>query len=211
VYVVLGLIAGISHLVFSDAPVIGSSGAINGIVGMYLVFFPENSISCFFLLLFRPITFSVSGYWMILLWFAFDIWGAVSGGQGVAYVAHIGGFMSGCAIAVLMLKKGWVVMQRDEKSLLQMLGARRKTAPDGRPGSPTASEQRWERARDETAKPLPAVEEPAKPPPDPYIRFACRCGQRIKVPRAKAGQIGRCPKCRTPIRIPGTLSGGSAD
>ncbi len=48
VYVGLGLIAATSHLIFSDGRAVGASGAINGIVGMYLVFFPENSMSCFF-------------------------------------------------------------------------------------------------------------------------------------------------------------------
>ncbi len=210
VYVGLGMIAGISHLIFSDRPVIGASGAINGIIGMYLVFFPENSISCFFLWLPRPIMFSVSGYWMILLWFAFDLWGAVGGGQGVAYVAHVGGFMGGLGLAILMLKRGWVVMQRDEKSLLQMLGARRKTAPGVSPSSTAPSRPRLDQAQDETAKRLPKPEVSAKPQ-DPYIHFNCRCGQRIKVPRAKAGQVGRCPQCRTPIRIPGTPSGRSSD
>lgn len=146
VYVGLGLIAAVSHLIFVGGPMIGASGAINGIVGMYLVFFPENSISCFFLLLFHPITFSVSGYWIILLWFAFDIWGAVSGGQGVAYFAHIGGFVVGFGLAVLMLKLKWVEMERDEKSLLQMLGLDKKPAEIEQRGDFAPWQQRWERA-----------------------------------------------------------------
>jgi len=121
-YLGLGLLAGISHLIFVGGPAVGASGAINGIVGMYLVFFPENSISCFFFLFFRPVTFSISGYWMILLWFVFDVWGAVGGGECVAYFAHIGGFVAGFGLAVLMLSTKWVVMERGEKSLLQMLG-----------------------------------------------------------------------------------------
>jgi len=200
VYVGLGIIVAISHLIFSGGPALGASAAINGIIGMYLVFFPENSISCFFWLLYRPITFSVSGYWMILLWFAFDIWGALRGAQGVGYVAHVEGFMAGFGLAILMLKRGWVVMQRDEKSLLQMLWPRRETAADVSPSSTAPSRPRLEQA----------PEEPAKLQ-DPYIRFHCRCGQRIKVPRARAGQMGRCPQCRTPIKIPGTPSGRSSD
>lgn len=208
VYVGLGLAAGISHLIFSGGPVLGASGAINGIVGMYLVFFPENSISCFFWLLYRPITFSVSGYWMILLWFAFDIWGAANSSQGVAYVAHVGGFVSGFALAIFMLKMKWVVMQRDEKSLLQMLSTKNKTVPGGLYTRPAPWQQQWEQAQNNTIERPPIPKEPAKPK-DPYIRFSCRCGQKIKTPTAQAGKIGRCPKCRTPIKIPGTPTGES--
>ena len=49
IYVGLGLIAAASHNIFSNGTVIGASDAINDIVGMYLVFFPENAMDCFFL------------------------------------------------------------------------------------------------------------------------------------------------------------------
>ena len=45
-YIGLGVLAGVSHLLFCGGRAIGASGAINGVVGMYLVFFPENSVSC---------------------------------------------------------------------------------------------------------------------------------------------------------------------
>ena len=108
IYIGLGLISGASHLILDGRPAIGASGAINGIVGMYLVFFPENVISNFFWLIFlftfRVVVFSVSGMWIIMLWFAFDIFGALRGHGNIAYVAHIGGFLGGVSLAVLMLK-----------------------------------------------------------------------------------------------------------
>ena len=85
VYIGLGLASGFTHLLFSDHAALGASGAINGLVGMYLVFFPENSISCFSCFIFwfwRPLWFSVRSFWMILLWFAFDILGAMRGAGG---------------------------------------------------------------------------------------------------------------------------------
>ena len=49
IYLGLGIFAGLTHMIFQGGPVIGASGAINGVVGMFLVFFPENSITCFWI------------------------------------------------------------------------------------------------------------------------------------------------------------------
>jgi len=201
VYIGLGVIAGVSHLLFTRGLVIGASGAINGIVGMYLVFFPENTVSCFLLLFFRPITFSVSGYWMILLWFAFDILGAISGGQGTAYFAHIGGFVAGFGFAILMLKRKWVVMERDEKSLLELLGPGKKRVT-GEPRPDFAPWQRqWEIKETEQPQPQTIPTEPENLKEE-LIRFNCRCGQKIKVAIEHAGKTGRCPKCKEKVKVP---------
>ena len=202
VYIGLGLIAAFSHLLFSGGRAIGASGAINGIVGMYLVFFPENSISCFIFMFFRLFTFSVSGYWLILLWFIFDIWGALSGSPGVAYFAHIGGFLGGFGMAVLMLKNKWVVMQRDEKSLLQLLGGRKAKMSDAPTKNLTPRQQQWEHV--EKINPRPEIMPRPGAQQAPYIRFSCRCGQKMKIAGAYAGQIVKCPKCSNRVRIPET-------
>ncbi len=129
IYIGLGLIAAVTHLIFVGEPMIGASGAIFGIVGMFLVFFPQNDITCYwilwFLFIFRRIEFTISSYWMILFWFAFDLIGAIyfsSATGGVAYFAHVGGFLAGAALAIVLLKTGLVVMEpRYEKSLLQLI------------------------------------------------------------------------------------------
>ncbi len=201
VYIGLGMIAGISHLLFAGGSVIGASGAINGIVGMYLVFFPENKVSCFVLLLIKPIMFGVSGYWIVSLWFIFDILGAISGSQGMAYFAHIGGFLAGVGFAILMLKRKWVVMEKDEKSLLELLGLEKKPVI-AEPRKDFAPWQRqWEMKEAEQTEPqtIPMETENHK---EEFIRFNCRCGQRIKVARDHAGKIGRCPKCKEKVKVP---------
>ena len=48
-YLGLGIVAGISHLIFTGGSSLGASGAINGIVGMFLVFFPQNEITCYWI------------------------------------------------------------------------------------------------------------------------------------------------------------------
>ncbi|MFA5238816.1 MAG: rhomboid family intramembrane serine protease, partial [Phycisphaerae bacterium] len=125
VYLGFGLLAGALHLLLADKSAIGASGAISGIVGMYLVLFPENSINCFFLFP-HPMAASVSGCWFVLLWFIFDILEVGLGGQGVTYCAHLLCTGAGVGLAVLMLKEKWLVMERGEKSLLQMLSREKK-------------------------------------------------------------------------------------
>ncbi len=120
-YVLFGVVAGFAHLLFNGAPALGASGAINGVVGMYLVLFPENGITCYFwFLLFILKRFVVRSCWMILFWLFWDIVGAFGGSDsGIAYFAHLGGFAAGFGIAWLMCVKGWVIMEKYEKSLLQ--------------------------------------------------------------------------------------------
>lgn len=212
IYLGLGLIAGITHLVFIGGNVIGASGAINGIVGMYLVFFPENEITCYFTFWFflRPYIkeFCVSSIWMILFWLAFDVWGATKGGGGVAYFAHLGGFAGGFVLAILMLKLKMVVMERDEKSLLQMLAGYKKPTEDeftpyygGHLGITQRDLDQPEPTVTESAEPKTIPLEP-EAPKEEFIRFACSCGKRFKVPIKYAGKMGRCPKCKRRVRIP---------
>lgn len=222
IYLLLGVSAGLAHLFFQGGPVVGASGAINGVVGMYLVFFPQNEISCLFIffipLMIRPIvkTFFVSSYWMILLWLAFDIWGAARGGGRIAYFAHLGGFATGFMLAVLMLKAKWVTMERYEKSLLQILFERHKPVVDEfkpsyggilgpigdeienkiPPVVPGAYQQPAKEVEPETI-PLEPEE-----PKERYIRFACSCGRAFEVPPKFAGRMGKCPGCKKRIPIP---------
>ncbi len=204
VYIGLGLAAAISHVLFFNVPALGASGAINGLVGMYLVFFPENSISCFFCWIFlpqRPVWFSVRSFWMILLWFACDIVGALYGGGGVAYFAHIGGFIAGVGLAILMLKRKVIVMERNEKSRLKLLGPEKKDKPKRYRKYLSHLQQKRGKEESEEAEPETTPFEPEEAP-EQFIRFRCRCGQPIKIPSQYAGRIGRCPNCSVRLRIP---------
>lgn len=232
-YLLLGLIAAFTFMSFSKEQALGASGAINGIVGMYLVFFPLNTISCAYLfwwfLVVRAGTFSISGYWMILLWLVFDIWGVIMGGDGIAYSAHLGGFVGGVAIAIILLKTRLVKMERDELSLLQVLRI------DKRPELPqvdilsnearnlgilTVSREREAAAEVAAVRrkmvanpppPLPAAPGaqqaaastiPNQPKSEEFVRFSCPCGKSIKAPARMAGAKGKCPRCGQTIRVP---------
>lgn len=107
-YVFLGLCAASTHLLFHGGPAVGASGAINGVIGMALVLYPKNKLKfyyAFFWLfagIFKVGKFEIKAFWMILLWFIFDILGVLIGGGNVAYFAHIGGFAAGIVIAFIL-------------------------------------------------------------------------------------------------------------
>ncbi len=108
-YLVSGLFASLAHIMSTYAldqdptiPTLGASGAISGVLGGYILLFPKRSVT---VLLFRFIT-QVPAFIAIGLWFVFQLiagLGALGNqtGGGVAYGAHIGGFLAGLALVKL--------------------------------------------------------------------------------------------------------------
>jgi len=104
-YLVCGLIASLSHVIFTVAfganpyiPSLGASGAISGVLGGYILLFPRKQVR---VILLRILT-TVPAYVAIGLWFLLQLiesFGVLGGGPqaggGVAYAAHIGGFIAG--------------------------------------------------------------------------------------------------------------------
>jgi membrane associated rhomboid family serine protease len=116
VYPVLAVGAAWTHLHFGhpQGPMVGASGAINGLAGMYLVLFPLHRVYCGMWVRFRVWcamrVFPVRGFWILLIYFALDAGTAWyqsrhggAGGGGTAHLAHVGGFLLGVAIAFLIL------------------------------------------------------------------------------------------------------------
>ncbi|MEK7449189.1 MAG: rhomboid family intramembrane serine protease [Planctomycetota bacterium] len=121
-YLTAGLVAGGAHiLMISPAekmiPCIGASGAISGIMGAYLVLFPGSRIKFwyffFFYFFIRTGTFMLTSFWAIGFWFAEQllltfISSAYQMPSGVAYWAHIGGFVFAFIIVLLIRSTGIV-------------------------------------------------------------------------------------------------------
>jgi membrane associated rhomboid family serine protease len=135
VYFGLGLCSGVAAYAVSQRPAVGASGAINGVVGLFAVWYFLNAIRCWYFYWLVTTagtgTFELSSIWMILLWLAFDVWGAVRGGGGnVGYVAHLAGLGAGLLLGVGLLLTGWVRMDRGERSLLELFGWEGGTTDD---------------------------------------------------------------------------------
>jgi membrane associated rhomboid family serine protease len=87
---------------------IGASGAIAGVLGAYLVLFPRAKIKVFFWFIiffkvFKIRAFIVLGGWIFLQFLSFS--GNDLNSGGVAYAAHIGGFISGVILINIMRNK----------------------------------------------------------------------------------------------------------
>jgi membrane associated rhomboid family serine protease len=103
-YLGTGLIAGLSHLIVnfdSAAPTIGASGAIAGVMGAYLVMFPHSRVVTLIPLIFLWPVVELPASLFLSFWFLMQFWsGAFASGAeatGVAWWAHIGGFVAGVA------------------------------------------------------------------------------------------------------------------
>lgn len=99
-YLLCGLAASFTHIIFnpnSTVPMIGASGAIAGILGAYLILFPQARVmTLIFLFVFIEIV-PVPAAFFLLLWFFLQVMNVGLGG-GVAWFAHIGGFLAGIVL-----------------------------------------------------------------------------------------------------------------
>ena len=113
IYLAWGVGAGLIHVMgdpVSSTPAIGASGAISGVLGAYLIIFPRAKIMTFLMLGFFWRTMHIQAKWFLPFWLVFQnllpffIGGFGVAGGGVAYLAHIGGFVIGLASGYLYKK-----------------------------------------------------------------------------------------------------------
>ena len=105
----------------SDVPMIGASGAIAATLGAYLVLYPRARITSLVFLGFFYQLIDVPALVVLAFWFILQLLdglaslGVASSGGGVAFFAHIGGFVFGAAIAVLVRGAGGAQGRRRER------------------------------------------------------------------------------------------------
>jgi len=88
----------------SQVPMIGASGAISGVLGAYLMLFPHARILVLIPMGFVMHSTRLPAMWVLLLWFALQFLSNLmqgAGGGGVAFRAHIGGFIAGVGLIAL--------------------------------------------------------------------------------------------------------------
>lgn len=121
-YVLSGLAAGAVHVVtnpLSTVPTVGASGAIAGVMGAYLLLFPHATVVTlvpifFFLQVIELPAIFFLGFWFLMQLFSGTLSIAAAGAQqaGVAWWAHIGGFVVGLLWAVPLRRRGGVRRRR---------------------------------------------------------------------------------------------------
>jgi membrane associated rhomboid family serine protease len=118
-YLLTGIIAGLAQILLSPSstiPLIGASGAIAGVLGAYIVLFPQGKVRTIVVLGYFGQIILVPAWVMIGLWFALQLFsgltslGAADVG-GVAFWAHVGGFVSGALLVWLFRDRDAVARQ----------------------------------------------------------------------------------------------------
>jgi membrane associated rhomboid family serine protease len=114
-YLLCGVLAGAAHVAFnagSAVPTIGASGAIAGVMGAYLVLFPGARVITLVPVFFYPLFVELPAFVFLLLWFAGQVLSstlafvAPEEVGGIAFLAHVGGFVAGVLLHWLFLRPG---------------------------------------------------------------------------------------------------------
>ena len=103
-YLVCGIGSGVMHVLFnfsSNVPALGASGAISGVMGAYAVLYPGSRVLTLVFIFLVPIpAVIILGYWFVLQFLSgISSLGATASG-GVAWWAHVGGFLLGMLITL---------------------------------------------------------------------------------------------------------------
>ncbi|MCX7860496.1 rhomboid family intramembrane serine protease [Chloroflexus sp.] len=117
-YLLCGVAAALTHVFFNPAspiPTVGASGALSGVLAAYLLFFPSSRVITLVPIFFLPWLVEIPAVVYLGLWFVsqlangvFSILIDVQAMGGVAWWAHIGGFVAGLVLAPLFRQRRYV-------------------------------------------------------------------------------------------------------
>jgi membrane associated rhomboid family serine protease len=129
-YLLCGLAAALLQVAFepdSAAPMVGASGAISGVMGGYLILYPRVRVYTFVPLGFFFTTIALPAWAMLIYWMVIQLVGGLSGivaeeAGGVAFWAHVGGFVAGVVLIKLFAKPNHVVEHQGHHYRPQRVG-----------------------------------------------------------------------------------------
>lgn len=128
-YLLCGITSGLTHLFFnlhSNMPTIGASGAIAGVMGAYLILHPHSKILTLIPIIFIPWFVEIPAFFFLGFWFVLQFLSA-AGSQGamsgIAWWAHIGGFVFG----IILLKMFTVLPETGMTDKVRRVTAKKKS------------------------------------------------------------------------------------
>lgn len=127
-YLICGMISGLFHFILnptSMVPTIGASGAIAGVMGAYFLLFPRSRILTVIPIIIIPWFVEIPAFIFLGIWFVLQFLNAAGsgGGAGIAWWAHIGGFIAGLVFVRLNKK----LPQTGASRKINQFTARKKT------------------------------------------------------------------------------------
>ncbi|MFZ5477708.1 MAG: rhomboid family intramembrane serine protease [Myxococcota bacterium] len=127
-YVIAGVIAAMSQVLFapgSEVPMIGASGAVAGVLGAYARFYPGARVLAVVpIFVFLQWT-ELPALFFLGLWFLLQVVSSVSGAVGVAWWAHIAGFVAGLALSFLAKERAQLEYRPKPKGRGKVIRLRR--------------------------------------------------------------------------------------
>ncbi|MFO8111818.1 MAG: rhomboid family intramembrane serine protease [Desulfosalsimonadaceae bacterium] len=133
-----GLFSAMTHMALnlsSTTPVIGASGAVAAVMGAYFILYPTSRILTLIPIFFFPLFIEIPAFVFLAIWFMMQVFNAAGTagmeGAGIAWWAHIGGFVFGVAAIKIVQnlyaaspgedRKRWSGLQRRKSSHLQVV------------------------------------------------------------------------------------------
>jgi len=122
-YLLCGVAAALLQVAMSPAsaiPMVGASGAISGVMGAYLVLYPRVKVYTLVPVGIIPLFIALPAWTMLLYWMALQLLGGLfgslssEGGGGVAFWAHVGGFLAGAVLIKLFARRDDVAAHRSQ-------------------------------------------------------------------------------------------------
>ena len=128
-YLVCGLAAALAQVLLnpsSAVPMVGASGAISGVMGAYILLFPHARVYTLVWLGFFVTSFALPAWLMLGYWMVLQLLGSLGGAEsGVAFGAHVGGFLAGLALVKLFVRRDYLARHQAHHWRPRHLGMRR--------------------------------------------------------------------------------------